>query len=183
MNTKECPRCLGKKYLDEADIKRIFRLNGCAPTPCTYCNKQGFIDSKKTNIVSLSKVNVFDIHSIEDVPFIFYEKTMLIIFNTKNFEDILGELEKDGIPRELAEKILSKSKAEINERQGKIHRVDANIFFLLGIIILAIGAILKWILTLLSLAGEKYDISIGIMVVGGLLVLLSMISTFQDKSR
>jgi len=183
MNTINCPRCLGKKYLDEADIDRIFRLNGCAPMPCTYCDKQGFIDSNKTNIVSVDKVNAINIRSIEDVPFIIYEKTMLIILNTNNFEDVLVELEKDGIPKELGEKILVKSKTQINDRQGKIHRAYARIFFLLGIVILAIGAILNWVLNLLSLGGEKYDISIGLIIIGGLLVISSMISTFQDKSR
>ena len=44
MRTIQCPRCLGKAYMDETDIRRFNRQNDWLPGPCAYCNETGVIN-------------------------------------------------------------------------------------------------------------------------------------------
>ena len=45
MSTIECPRCLGKKHVDQDDIIRLNREEQWLPGPCAYCNELGIVDS------------------------------------------------------------------------------------------------------------------------------------------
>ncbi len=37
----ECPRCLGKGFVDQEDIRRLNRQLKWVPAPCAYCNASG----------------------------------------------------------------------------------------------------------------------------------------------
>src|SRR5688572_10786249 len=43
---KECPRCLGKGHVDQADIKRLKQELMWIPGTCAYCNGTGKINPK-----------------------------------------------------------------------------------------------------------------------------------------
>jgi hypothetical protein len=45
MNTKECPRCLGKGQVDWDDIKRLQQELKWAPGKCAYCNGTGKVEN------------------------------------------------------------------------------------------------------------------------------------------
>ena len=47
MNRITCSRCLGKKHVDQADIKRLNRENEWIPGPCAYCEEKGVVNSDK----------------------------------------------------------------------------------------------------------------------------------------
>lgn len=49
----ECPRCLGKGFVDWDDIRRLNRLLKWTPAPCAYCNASGKVEKEM-----LSKVAV-----------------------------------------------------------------------------------------------------------------------------
>ncbi|WP_299677939.1 hypothetical protein [uncultured Dokdonia sp.] len=49
----ECPRCLGKGHVDEADIIRLEKQLYWAPGACAYCKKTGKVVPSQ-----ISKVNV-----------------------------------------------------------------------------------------------------------------------------
>ncbi len=38
-NSSECPRCLGKKHIDESDIARLRKQGDWTPGPCKYCKE------------------------------------------------------------------------------------------------------------------------------------------------
>jgi hypothetical protein len=43
-NLVQCPRCLGKGYVDEEDIKRLKQELRWQPGTCAYCNAKGKVD-------------------------------------------------------------------------------------------------------------------------------------------
>ena len=43
-----CPRCLGKGYVDEADIKRLKKELAWRPGDCAYCNGEGKVGEHLT---------------------------------------------------------------------------------------------------------------------------------------
>jgi hypothetical protein len=43
-NLVDCPRCLGKGYVDEQDIKRLKQELRWQPGTCAYCNAKGKVD-------------------------------------------------------------------------------------------------------------------------------------------
>lgn len=42
----QCPRCLGKGYVDQEDIKRLKKELQWVPDTCMYCNGKGEVDAK-----------------------------------------------------------------------------------------------------------------------------------------
>lgn len=59
----ECPRCLGKKFVDWEDIRRLNNLLKWTPAPCAYCNASGKVDQEM-----LSKVAVNNAYLTIDLP-------------------------------------------------------------------------------------------------------------------
>lgn len=48
----ECPRCLGKGFVDKADIKRLEQEFFWNPGPCAYCNSDGLVNSETAGSVA-----------------------------------------------------------------------------------------------------------------------------------
>ncbi|WP_406845297.1 hypothetical protein [Flavobacterium soyae] len=59
----ECPRCLGKGFVDWDDIRRLNKQLKWVPAPCAYCNGSG-----KTTEEMLSKVPVDITYLTIDLP-------------------------------------------------------------------------------------------------------------------
>ncbi|MFD1604044.1 hypothetical protein ACFSJW_08945 [Flavobacterium artemisiae] len=59
----ECPRCLGKGFVDWEDIRRLNKQLRWVPAPCAYCNGEG-----KVNKDQLSKVAVDCVYLTIDLP-------------------------------------------------------------------------------------------------------------------
>ena len=59
----ECPRCLGKKFVDWEDIRRLNNLLKWTPGPCAYCNASGKVDQEM-----LEKVAVNHVYLTADLP-------------------------------------------------------------------------------------------------------------------
>lgn len=59
----ECPRCLGKGFVDWEDIRRLKNQLKWTPAPCAYCNASG-----KTSQEMLSKVAVDYTYLTIDLP-------------------------------------------------------------------------------------------------------------------
>ncbi|WP_343696857.1 hypothetical protein [Flavobacterium sp.] len=59
----ECPRCLGKGFVDWDDIRRLNKLLKWVPAPCAYCNGSG-----KTTKEMLEKVPVDITYLTIDLP-------------------------------------------------------------------------------------------------------------------
>lgn len=59
----ECPRCLGKGFVDLEDIRRLNKELKWVPAPCAYCNASG-----KTTPEMLSKVPVDTTYLTIDLP-------------------------------------------------------------------------------------------------------------------
>jgi hypothetical protein len=59
----ECPRCLGKKFVDWEDIRRLNNLLKWTPGPCAYCNASGKVDEE-----ILLKVAVNNVYLTADLP-------------------------------------------------------------------------------------------------------------------
>ncbi|WP_289665181.1 hypothetical protein [Flavobacterium panacagri] len=59
----ECPRCLGKGFVDLEDIIRLKRQLKWVPAPCAYCNATGRIEKEM-----LSKVAVDCMYLTIDLP-------------------------------------------------------------------------------------------------------------------
>ncbi|OXG00804.1 hypothetical protein BC749_1011394 [Flavobacterium araucananum] len=59
----ECPRCLGKAFVDWDDIQRLNRVLKWAPGPCAYCYGTGKVDKEM-----LSKVAVDYTYLTIDLP-------------------------------------------------------------------------------------------------------------------
>lgn len=59
----ECPRCLGKGFVDWEDIQRLKKELKWVPAPCAYCNASG-----KTTKEMLSKVPVDTAFLTIDLP-------------------------------------------------------------------------------------------------------------------
>ncbi|KRD08208.1 hypothetical protein ASE21_16080 [Flavobacterium sp. Root901] len=59
----ECPRCLGKGFVDRDDIRRLKKQLKWVPAPCAYCNGSG-----KTTKEMLSKVPVDITYLTIDLP-------------------------------------------------------------------------------------------------------------------
>ena len=95
-----------------------------------------------------------------------------MVIDGKNDNDILSELEKDGIPKELGEKILEKAKTEINKVKGKAHREVAGQYFLKGIGFLALGAIVTGVTYSMASGGGTYVVTTGLFAVGGIYVII-----------
>jgi len=45
-NNVECPRCLGKKIVDQDDIKRLDLELFWLPGPCAYCEEEGKVSER-----------------------------------------------------------------------------------------------------------------------------------------
>ncbi|SFD09745.1 hypothetical protein [Flavobacterium phragmitis] len=59
----ECPRCLGKGFVDWEDIVRLKRQLKWVPAPCAYCNATGKVEKEM-----LSKVAVDCVYLTIDLP-------------------------------------------------------------------------------------------------------------------
>jgi hypothetical protein len=59
----ECPRCLGKAFVDWDDIRRLNKVLKWAPGPCAYCLGSGKVDKEM-----LSKVPVDYTYLTIDLP-------------------------------------------------------------------------------------------------------------------
>nr|WP_294782216.1 hypothetical protein [uncultured Flavobacterium sp.] len=59
----ECPRCLGKGFVDWEDIIRLNRQLKWVPAPCAYCNAVGRVEKE-----ILSKVAVDCMYLTIDLP-------------------------------------------------------------------------------------------------------------------
>ncbi|MBB4800037.1 hypothetical protein HNP37_000076 [Flavobacterium nitrogenifigens] len=59
----ECPRCLGKGFVDWEDIARLNRRLKWVPAPCAYCNATGKVEKEM-----LSKVAVDCMYLTIDLP-------------------------------------------------------------------------------------------------------------------
>jgi hypothetical protein len=59
----ECPRCLGKGFVDWEDIRRLNNQLKWTPAPCAYCNSSGKVDKEM-----LSKVAVNNVYLTCDLP-------------------------------------------------------------------------------------------------------------------
>jgi hypothetical protein len=59
----QCPRCLGKGFVDWDDIRRLNKQLKWVPAPCAYCNGSG-----KTTQEMLSKVPVDITYLTIDLP-------------------------------------------------------------------------------------------------------------------
>lgn len=59
----ECPRCLGKGFVDAEDIKRFNKQLKWAPGPCAYCNASGKVTEEL-----LSKLAVDTTYLTIDLP-------------------------------------------------------------------------------------------------------------------
>jgi hypothetical protein len=59
----ECPRCLGKGFVDWEDITRLKRHLKWVPAPCAYCNAEGRVSKEM-----LSKVAVDCMYLTIDLP-------------------------------------------------------------------------------------------------------------------
>jgi hypothetical protein len=172
MNTIECPRCLGKKHVDEADIKRLNRENDWLPGACAYCDERGIVDSNKPENVPVDKIDLAHQIGIKELILALYEKTIKLIIEGKNDSEILEELEKKGLTREIGEKIIDKAKTEINKVRNKAHREVAGEYFLKGLGFLALGAVITGITYSIASGGGTYVVTTGLFVVGGLYVII-----------
>ena len=61
--TVECPRCLGKGYVDSNDIKRLGMESAWTPGECAYCGGTGRVDPK-----TISKVAVNENYLTNELP-------------------------------------------------------------------------------------------------------------------
>lgn len=172
MNTIECPRCLGKKHVDTDDIKRLNRQNDWLPGACAYCDEKGFVESTMIENVPVDQIDIANKMGIEEVISAIYERTIKLVIDGKSDLKILTELEKDGIPKELCQKILDKAKTEINKVKGKAHREVAGQYFLKGIGFLALGAVVTGVTYSMASGGGTYVVTTGLFVVGGLYVII-----------
>lgn len=59
----ECPRCLGKGFVDWDDIRRLNNQLKWTPAPCAYCNATGKVTKEM-----LSKVAVNNVYLTIDLP-------------------------------------------------------------------------------------------------------------------
>ncbi|SHM45832.1 hypothetical protein [Flavobacterium chilense] len=59
----ECPRCLGKKFVDWEDIIRLNNQLKWTPGPCAYCNATGKVTEE-----TLAKVAVNNVYLTFDLP-------------------------------------------------------------------------------------------------------------------
>jgi hypothetical protein len=172
MNTIECPRCLGKKHLDKADIERLNRQNEWLPGPCAYCEEKGFVESNTPENIPVDKVDIAYEVGLEELISSLYEKTIKLVIDSKNEYEILAELEKDGLPKEIGQKILDKAKTEINKVKGKAHREVAGQYFLKGIGFLALGAVVTGGTYSMASGGGTYVVTSGLFAVGGIYVII-----------
>ena len=172
MNTIECPRCLGKKHVDKADIQRLNRQDEWLPGPCAYCEEKGFVDSNKPDEIPIDKVDLAHEVGLEELISALYERIIKMVIDGKTDHEILSELEKDGIPKELCEKILEKAKTEINKVKGKAHREVAGQYFLKGIGFLALGALVTGVTYSMASGGGTYVVTTGLFAVGGIYVII-----------
>lgn len=63
---KQCPRCLGKGFVDDEDIKRLKQELKWKPGTCAYCNGTGKVDKNiEDNIAVDSSFLVMDIPELE----------------------------------------------------------------------------------------------------------------------
>ena len=181
MNKIECPRCFGKKHLDEADIKRIYSISNWSTMPCFFCEKQGFVDSNKTDIVCVDKVNLAKVNDIVNVPNVIFEKTVMLLQKNKPNDEILAELGKDGIKKELCQKILDKSRNLINNYDGESVRRVAAVFFKFGFGSLALSFLLSW--PKISLKFGRFDPIAVSFIFGVCFIIMAFLFAFQDRSR
>lgn len=59
----DCPRCLGKKFVDSEDIRRLNKQLKWAPGPCAYCDASGKVTEEL-----LAKVPVDITYLTIDLP-------------------------------------------------------------------------------------------------------------------
>ncbi|MBZ4036999.1 hypothetical protein K6T82_19690 [Flavobacterium sp. 17A] len=59
----KCPRCLGKRFVDWEDIRRLNRQLKWTPAPCAYCNASGRVEKEM-----ISKVAVDCMYLTIDLP-------------------------------------------------------------------------------------------------------------------
>ena len=52
-NKIDCPRCLGKGYVDQDDIKRLKKELKWAPGSCAYCNGSGKVSKHFENKIAV----------------------------------------------------------------------------------------------------------------------------------
>ncbi len=62
-STVKCPRCLGKRFVDWDDIRRLNRQLKWVPAPCAYCDATGRVPKEM-----LSKVAVDCMYLTIDLP-------------------------------------------------------------------------------------------------------------------
>ena len=174
MNTIECPRCLGKKHVDKTNIERLNRQNEWLPGPCSYCDQKGFVDSNKPKDIPVDKADIAYEVGVEELISSLYEKTIKLVIEGKNDYEILAELEKEGLPKEIGQKILDKAKTEINKVKGKAHREVAGEYFLKGIGFLVLGAIVTWGTYSMASGGGTYVVTTGLFAVGAIYTVIGV---------
>jgi hypothetical protein len=181
MYTIECPRCLGKKHVDESDIERLNRQSDWIPGPCAYCDEKGFVDSNKPENVPVDKVELTYEIDIEKAISVIYEKAIKLVIDEKNPYESLAELEKEGVPKELALKILDKARSDINKVKGKVNREVAGQYFLKGIVFLVLGAVITGITYSLASGGGTYVVTTGLFVVGGINIIIGIFKFLSSE--
>ena len=174
MNNIECPRCLGKKHVDNSDIKRLNRENEWLPGPCAYCKETGTVDSSMLEEVTADKADLTHDMGIEELIAGLYEKTVSLIIAEKPDNEILDELEESGVPRSVCQKILDKAKGEIKKIKKSAHREVAGTYLLKGSGFLALGAIITGITYSMASGGGHYVITTGLFAVGGIYIVYGL---------
>lgn len=163
-----------KKQVDKADIKRLGRQNEWLPGPCAYCEGQGFVDSKMPENIPVDKVDLAFEFGPKELIVSLYEKTVQLIVDGKNDSEILAELEREGAPKEIAQKILDDVKKEVNKVKANAHREVAGEYLLKGSGFLILGAVVTGITYSMASGGGTYIVTTGLFVVGGLYVVMGL---------
>jgi hypothetical protein len=175
----QCPRCLGKKFVDEFDIKRLKREQEWVPGSCAYCEGEGEVDEQKPLNVAVDEASLVVDNNIEsetaatellsnlmkDV----FEETVQLIINDTPEQDIITHLQEKGFNEEIAHEILESVKNKVNEIRYKAHRKVAGEYFLKGAGFIALGGIITGITySMAEDSGGHYVVTTGLFAVGGI---------------
>lgn len=176
MNTIECPRCLGKKIVDENDIKRMKREGEWLPGPCAYCDETGIVDFDKMEVDAVDEVDLVS-DSDQDITNLIStltEKIAHLVIAGKSDNQIVSELEKEGYPKVITEQLLERVKVEIEEIKGKAHRNVAGEYLLKGVGFLVLGAIITGVTYSMASGGGSYVVTTGLFAVGGIYTVIGV---------
>jgi hypothetical protein len=114
-NKIQCPRCLGKGYVDKKDIKRLNKEHYWAPGPCAYCEGIGSVTSDLINSVGVDEAYLtVDLNPEERIKFLLkdieaVERSKIFKRDVENLKDAVIRLysEENKNINEIAEVILN----------------------------------------------------------------------------